>query len=138
LNQPIFQGWDTKRALLSVLLGNVDTPHQFGTVSFSFQSLYQSLNVGVQVLRVRLGGHIIYSTGCSLVERFPSVVDQFLIQTSIEVSKTVSFVGLCLVGYSPQEGWLALFQSDSVWGELPLRATYFRQVLPHVHGFPMR
>jgi hypothetical protein len=31
-----------------------------------------------------------------------------------------------------------LFQSDSVWCELPLRATYFRQVLPHVHGFPMR
>ena len=90
--------------MLSVLLGYVDTPHQFGAVSFRFQPPYQSLNVGVQILRIRLGGHIIYPTGCSLVERSPSVVDQFLIQTSIEVSKTVPFVGLCLVGYSPQGG----------------------------------
>jgi hypothetical protein len=40
---------------------------------------------------------------------------------------TVSLAALCLVGYSPQEGWLTVFQSDSVWCELPLRATYFRQ-----------
>ena len=29
-----------------------------------------------------------------------------------------------------------LFRSDSVRHELPVRATYFRQVLPHVRGFP--
>ena len=29
-----------------------------------------------------------------------------------------------------------LFRSDSVRHEFPLRATYFRQVLPHVRGFP--
>jgi hypothetical protein len=30
-----------------------------------------------------------------------------------------------------------LLQSDCVRCELPLRAAYFRQVLPRVHGFPM-
>ena len=29
-----------------------------------------------------------------------------------------------------------LFRSDSVRHKFPLRATYFRQVLPHVRGFP--
>jgi hypothetical protein len=127
LNQTVFQGGDAERALLSVLLGDVDTPYQLGTVSFRFQSLDQSLNVALQILRIGLGGNSIYSAGCPLVERLPGVVDQLLIQTSIEVSKSVSLVAPCLVGYSPQEGWLALIRSNCVRCELPLRATYFRQ-----------
>jgi hypothetical protein len=94
---------------------------------------------------------MIYSTGCSLIERFPGVIDQLLIQTSIEVSKTVLLVAPCLVGYSPQEGWLALFQSYFVPKALRgagslVRVAFAGYVLPsglgvpdlpRVHGFPM-
>jgi hypothetical protein len=127
LNQPVFQCGDAERPSLAVLLGDVDTPHQFGAVSLSFQSLDQSLNVALQILRIGLGGDLVYATGRPLVERFPGVIDQLLIQTSIQISKAVSLVAPCLDGYTPQEGWLALIRSNIVRCELPLRATYFRQ-----------
>ena len=128
--------------MLTVLLGNVDTPYQFGTISFSFQSLHQSLNVALQILRIGLGGNSIYPAGCSLVERFPGIVDQLLIQTSIKITKTVSLVAPCLDGYSPQEGWLALLRSNFVPKALrgagsPVRVAFAGYVLPSELGVPV-
>jgi hypothetical protein len=59
------------------------------------------MNVALQILCISLGGDLVYATGSPLVERFPGMIDQFLIQTSIEISKTVSLVALCLDCYSP-------------------------------------
>ena len=128
--------------LLTVLLGDVDTPHQFGAVPFHFQSLHQSLNVALQILRIGIGGDLVDTTGCSLIERFPGVIDQLLIHTSIEVSKTVLLVAPCLVGYSPQEGWLALFRSYIVPKALrgagsPVRVAFAGYVLPSELGVPV-
>jgi hypothetical protein len=90
-----------------------------------FQSLYQSLYVGVQIRRIRLGGDLVYATGGSLIERLPGVVDQLLIQASIEISKTVSFVGLCLNPYStgtsiPQDE-TSFARREKILTKLPLR-----------------
>ena len=113
-----------------------------GRLSLSFQSLYQSLNVALQILRIGLGGDLVYATGRPLVERFPGVIDQFLIQTSIQVSKTVSLVAPCLDGYSPQEGWLALIRSNCVPKALrgagsPVRVAFAGYVLPSEPGVPV-
>ena len=48
----------------------------------------------------------------------------------------MSLVGLCLVCYSPQGGWLTFLRSNVVRREFPLQAPYSRQVLPLVVGFP--
>jgi hypothetical protein len=122
-----------------------------GRLPFCFQSLDQSLNVALQILRISFGGDLVHATGCSLIERFPSVIDQLLIQASIKIPKTVLLVAPCLVGYSPQEGWLALLQSYFVPKALrgagsPVRVAFAGYVLPselgvpvvpRVHGFPM-
>ena len=55
---------------------------------------------------------------------------------SVHPSKPVSLVGLRLVCYSPQGGWLTFLRSNVVRREFPLQAPYSRQVLPLVVGFP--
>src|SRR6266508_2210447 len=55
---------------------------------------------------------------------------------SVQIPKPVSLVSLCFVGYSPQGGWLLVLRSDSVRQQWPVRAAYFRHVLPRVVGFP--
>lgn len=67
----------------------------------------------------------------------PAGKEKVSVQVPVEVLKTVSLVGSRLDGYGLQEGWLVLTRPDSVRHEGPVQATYFRQVLPHVHGFPM-
>jgi hypothetical protein len=68
----------------------------------------------------------------------PAIEQKFRVQAPVEVPKPVSFVTFCLVSYSPQGGWLVFLRSDSVRHKLPLRAAYFRQVLPLGRGFPTR
>src|SRR5262245_32745192 len=74
--------------------------------------------------------------GRVLIQVAPAVQQKFDVQAALEVSNTVLLVSVRLVGYSPQGGWLACFQSYGVRRKFPVRAAYFRQVLPHVRGFP--
>jgi len=81
--------------------------------------------------------HSIHTTGRILIQVVPAGKEKVSVQVPVEVLKTVSLVGSRLDGYGLQEGWLVLTRPDSVRHEGPVQATYFRQVLPHVHGFPM-
>jgi hypothetical protein len=81
--------------------------------------------------------HSIHPTGRILIQVVPAGKEKASVQVPVEVLKTVSLVGSRLDGYGLQEGWLVLTRPDSVRHEGPVQATYFRQVLPHVHGFPM-
>ena len=69
-------------------------------------------------------------------EVFPHPVPRLYSLPRKTVPSSLSLVGFRLVCYSPQGGWLTFFRSYNVRHKFPLRATYFRQVLHHVVGFP--
>jgi len=91
-----------QRPFAAVFLGDVAASDQFGPVAFCFQSLDQCLDVGGEVLLVRLCRHVVHTTGRTFVQVSPAVQHQFGIQTPIEVPKTVVFAGLRPQCYSPQ------------------------------------
>ena len=123
---------------MPVCLGNVTAADQFGPIALRCQALRQSLNVGLQVHGIRLGRDVIDPTGRGLVQVIPAGAEQVCIQAPIQIPKPVVLVSSCFVGYPPQGGWLLCLRSDSVRQKLPVRAAYFRHVLPRVVGFPHR
>jgi hypothetical protein len=120
-----------------MVLGNVDTPYPLGTVALGLQSLRQALEIGLQVLRILGRRHPVHPAGRLLVEVAPAVPQELGVQVPVEVLKPVLPTGFRLGGYRLQEGWLVWTRPDSVRHDGPVQAAYFRQVLPHVHGFPM-
>jgi hypothetical protein len=104
LHQLVFQGGYPQRPLAAVLFGDVAAPDQLGPVAFGLQALHQMLQVGVEVLLVRLGCHAVDSAGGFLVQIAPAVSQQLGIQTSVEILKTMVFAGARPLGYSPQGG----------------------------------
>jgi hypothetical protein len=103
-----------------------------------FETLDQGRDVGLQIGLVDLGREAIHATGRLFIQVVPAVQEQGGIQTSVQIPKPVLLVGLRFVGYPPQGGWLLVVRSDCVRQELPVRAPYFRHVLPLVRGFPTR
>ena len=85
---------------------------------------------------LRFRRHVVYPTGRLLIQILPAGEQQLSIQASVQIPKPVSLVSVGFVGYPPQGGWLLLLRSDSVRQKLPVRAAYFRHVLPPVVGFP--
>src|SRR5262245_52323997 len=79
---------------------------------------------------------MVHPTGRLLIEVLPAVEQQLGIYASVQIPKPVSLVSFSFVSYPPQGGWLPLVRSNSVRQKLPVRATYFRHVLPLVVGFP--
>jgi hypothetical protein len=74
--------------------------------------------------------------GRVLVEVVPAVQQQLDGETALQVPKPMVLVDTCFVGYGPPGGSLMVVRADSVRHQLPVGATYFRHVLPHVRGFP--
>jgi len=83
-----------------------------------------------------LGRQAIDPTGGLLIQVPPAVESQVCIQAPVQIPKAVLLVGLRFVGYALQGGWLLVVRSDRVRQKCPVRAAYFRHVLPHVVGFP--
>jgi hypothetical protein len=115
---------------------NVTASDQFGPVALCLQPLHQCLDVALQVGGIGVGCHMVHPTGRLFIQVLPAVEQQLGIQASIQIPKPVSLVSMCFVGYPPQGGWLLVLRSDRVRQKWPVRATYFRHVLPPVVGFP--
>ena len=77
-----------------------------------------------------------HPAGRLLLQVLPAVEQQLGIQASVQIPQSVSLVSFGFVGSPPQGGWLLSIRSDSVRLKLPVRAPYFRHVLPLVVGFP--
>ena len=123
---------------MPVCLGNITASDQFGPITLRFQALRQCLKVGLQVHGILLSRDVIDPTGSGLVQVILAGAEQVGIQALIQIPKPVLLVSSCFVGYPPQGGWLLCLRFDSVRQKFPVRATYFRHVLPRVVGFPHR
>ena len=74
LHQPVFKGRNAQWSFFAIFFGYVTSTYQFGTITVHFQSLCQSLNVGLQIFLVGLCRHFIYTTGGFLVQVLPTGV----------------------------------------------------------------
>jgi hypothetical protein len=136
LHQFVFEARDTAGPFWPVYLRNVSASDQFGPIALRFQALRQCLNVGLQVRGILFGRDVVDPTGSGLVQVIPAGAEQGRIQAPLQLPKPVLLVSSCFVGYPPQGGWLLGLRSDRVRQKFPVRATYFRHVLPPAVGFP--
>ena len=138
LHQFVFQGGNSEGPFRAVGFRNVTASDQCGPVALRFQPLHQCLDVTLQVGCIGVCCHVVHPTGRLFIQVLPAVEQQLGIQASVQIPKPVSLVSFCFVGSPPQGGWLLVLRSDRVRQKLPVRATYFRHVLPPVVGFPHR
>jgi hypothetical protein len=136
LHQLLCEGGNAPWPFLAVFFRHVTALHQLGSGAFPLQALRQCLKIGVQMLCIRLCRSLVSPAGCVLLQVVPAGQQPLGIQAPVPIPTSVSRVDACLVGYSPQGGWLMWFRSDYVRHQFPGRAPYSRHVLPHVVSFP--
>lgn len=93
-----------QRPFAAALLGDITAPDQLGPVAFRLQALGQVLDIGDEVLLIRLCRDLINTAGGFLVQIVPAFEQQGGIQEPVEVLKTMVFAGLRPLGYSLQGG----------------------------------
>ena len=123
------------RMLLSVP-GARSSPGWPAPVSLLPEPLHQPFQVGDQVLTVCLDGDVVIGDGRTFIQALPRQLKHLRIKQTIKIPKAMLRVDTSRFGYPPQGGWHTFIRSCCVRHVFPLRATYFRQVLPHVRGFP--
>ena len=123
------------RMLLSVP-GARSSPGWPAPVSLLPEPFHQPFQVGGQVLAILLYGDVVIGDGRTFIQALPRQLKHLRIKQTIKIPKAMLRVDTSRFGYPPQGGWHTFIRSCCVRHVFPLRATYFRQVLPHVRGFP--
>src|SRR6266705_2104655 len=140
LQQLVLQHRNAQRAQFPVALGDVFASHQPRSICLALQPPLQVCEVAFQVLFILLERHPVHATGCVLSQAKETQAQNVSVEPPIQVAEAVVFVGICLLGYGPQEGLPVSFRRSYGAGCLcGLRCSVgsFASVGPVETGLPL-